>query len=48
MDQYLKIIADLIDHSVKGGLFENAETVVAVRAAYLEIERELKKDEPAG
>jgi hypothetical protein len=48
MEKELKMISDLIDHAVKAGLFQDAVTVVAVRAAYIEIERELQKDEPAG
>ena len=43
--QALEIIKQLLDQSIKRGVFENAERVIAVNNAYNLIAKELLKDE---
>jgi hypothetical protein len=43
--QALEMIKQLIDQSIKRGVFENAETVLAVTNAYNLIAKELIKDD---
>ena len=45
-EQALQLIKQLLDQSIKRGVFENAETVIAVTNAYNLIAKELIKDEP--
>jgi len=44
-EQALQLIKQLIDQSLKRGVFENAESVIAVTNAYNVIAKELIKDE---
>lgn len=44
-EQALQLIKQLLDQSIKRGVFENAETVIAVTNAYNLIAKELIKDE---
>jgi len=41
----LELIKQVIDQAIKGGLFQNVETAVAVAQAFATIESEIKKDE---
>jgi hypothetical protein len=43
--QALEIIKQLLDRSIKHGVFENADSVIAVTNAYNLIVKELIKDE---
>jgi len=43
----LELIKQVIDQSIKGGLFQNVDTAVAVAQAFEVIVKELKKDEIA-
>jgi len=43
--QALEIIKQLLDQSIKRGVFENAESVIAVTNAYNLIAKDLLKDE---
>jgi len=41
----LELIKQVIDQSIKAGLFQNVETAVAVAQAFEIINKELQKDE---
>jgi len=44
-EQALQLIKQLLDQSIKRGVFENAESVIAVTNAYNLIAKEFLKDE---
>ena len=41
----LELIKQVIDQAIKGGLFQNVETAIAVGQAFDSIVKELQKDE---
>jgi hypothetical protein len=41
----LELIKQVIDQAIKGGLFQNVETAIAVGEAFMDIVKELQKDE---